>query len=132
MPDTPPALLLFAHGSRDPAWRVPLDAVRDQVATQHPGACVLGFLEFMQPSLDEALDGLALAGERHIQVLPLFWASGKHVRADLANALAAFGQRHPGVRVDVSASLGEAPAMQEAIAQWAVAEGRARPYAQGA
>lgn len=127
MPSTPPALLLFAHGSRDPAWRVPLDAVRERVAAAHPGPCELAFLEFMQPTLDAALDALAHAGQQRVRVLPLFWASGKHVRADLQAALAAFAQRHPAVQVEVAASLGESPAMQEAIAHWATRDA-ADPY----
>lgn len=52
MSDTrPPALLLFANGSRDPAKREPLDSMCQHIAIQHPGRCKLAFLEFMQPEL---------------------------------------------------------------------------------
>jgi sirohydrochlorin cobaltochelatase len=121
MTDTrPPALLLFAHGSRDPAWRVPLDAVCQRIAAQHPGRCGLAFLEFMQPELPDALRTLAQAGERRIVVVPLFWASGKHIKTDLSEAIERFVQAHPEVSVRVATALGEAQAVQIALAEYAV------------
>jgi sirohydrochlorin cobaltochelatase len=121
MTDTrPPALLLFAHGSRDPAWRLPLDAVCQRIATQHPGRCELAFLEFMQPELPDALQALAQSGERAIVVVPLFWASGKHIKTDLSEAVAHFVQAHPDVDVRVATALGEAQAVQIALADYAL------------
>jgi sirohydrochlorin cobaltochelatase len=116
----PPALLLFAHGSRDPAWRAPLDAVCQRIAAQHPGRCELAFLEFMQPELPDALQALAQAGERSIVIVPLFWASGKHIKTDLSEAVAQFVQTHPDVDVRVATALGEAQAVQIALADYAL------------
>jgi len=121
MTDTrPPALLLFAHGSRDPAWRAPLDAVCQRIAAQHPGRCELAFLEFMQPELPDALLALAAAGERSVVVVPLFWASGKHIKTDLSQAIEQFTQAHPEVAVQVATALGEASAVQIALADYAL------------
>ena len=121
MTDTrPPALLLFAHGSRDPAWRAPLDAVCQRIAAQHPGPCDLAFLEFMQPELPDALMALAQAGERAIVVVPLFWASGKHIKTDLTEAVDRFSLAHPKVTVIVATALGEATAVQVALADYAL------------
>jgi sirohydrochlorin cobaltochelatase len=121
MTDTrPPALLLFAHGSRDPAWRAPLDAVCQRIAAQHPGRCQLAFLEFMQPELPDALQALAQAGERSIVIVPLFWASGKHIKTDLNEAVSQFVQAHPGIGVRVATALGEAQAVQMALADYAL------------
>lgn len=116
----PPALLLFAHGSRDPAWRAPLDAVCQRIAAQHPGRCDLAFLEFMQPELPDALQALAQAGERSVVVVPLFWASGKHIKTDLSEAIDRFVQAHPEVSVHAATALGEAQAVQIALADYAV------------
>ena len=115
-----PALLLFAHGSRDPAWRAPLDAVCQRIAAQHIGRCELAFLEFMQPELPDALQALAQAGERSIVIVPLFWASGKHIKTDLSEAVAQFVQTHPDVDVRVATALGEAQAVQIALADYAL------------
>ena len=116
----PPALLLFAHGSRDPAWREPLDKVCQRIADQHPGYCKLAFLEFMQPELSDALDALAQAGEQSIVVVPMFWASGKHIKTDLTEAVARFSLAHPKVTVIVATALGEATAVQVALADYAL------------
>ncbi len=116
----PPALLLFAHGSRDPAWRAPLDAVCQRIDAQHAGRCELAFLEFMQPELPDALLALAAAGERSVVVVPLFWASGKHIKTDLSQAIEQFTQAHPEVAVQVATALGEASAVQIALADYAL------------
>jgi sirohydrochlorin cobaltochelatase len=111
---------LFAHGSRDPAWRAPLDAVCQRIAAQHSGRCELAFLEFMQPELPDALLALAAAGERSVVVVPLFWASGKHIKTDLSQAIEHFTQAHPEVAVQVATALGEASAVQIALADYAL------------
>jgi sirohydrochlorin cobaltochelatase len=115
-----PALLLFAHGSRDPSWREPLDAVCQRIAVQYPGHCELAFLEFMQPELSDALQALAQEGEQSIVVVPLFWASGKHIKTDLNEAIDRFSQAHPNVTVQVSTALGEATAVQAALVDYAL------------
>jgi sirohydrochlorin cobaltochelatase len=115
-----PALLLFAHGSRDPAWREPLDAVCQRIAVQHPGHCELAFLEFMQPELADALQALAQEGEQSIVVVPLFWASGKHIKTDLNEIIDRFSQAHPKVTVKVATALGEAKVVQAALADYAL------------
>ena len=114
------AIVLFAHGSRDPAWRLPLEAVLTQVQSQHPGPCRLAFLELMQPSLVNTLDDLAALGCRHIRIMPLFWAAGKHVNRDLVDIVAAFSQDQPEVRVEVAPPLGDNAPMRDAIASWAL------------
>ena len=117
------AILLFAHGSRDPAWRLPLDAVLEQVQSQHPGPSRLAFLELMQPSLVDTLAELAGLGCRHIRVLPLFWAAGRHVNRDLIDIVATFLERQPDVRVEIATPLGDNPQMRRAIADWALDPG---------
>ena len=114
------ATILFAHGSRDPAWRVPLDAVCQLVREQSQGPCEMAFLEFMQPELPDVLDQLAAQGVRHVRVMPLFWAAGKHVNHDLTGMVAAFRQRQPGVVVEVAPPLGEDEAVRASIAAWAL------------
>jgi sirohydrochlorin cobaltochelatase len=114
------ATLLFAHGSRDPAWRAPLDAVCELVRSQGQGPCEIAFLEFMQPELPHALDRLASQGLQHIRVMPLFWAAGKHVNHDLTDMVAAFRLRHPEVVVHVAPPLGDDAAVRASIAAWAL------------
>ena len=56
----PQALILFAHGSRDPDWARPLHGLRDAVAALCPQLPVtLAFLEFMEPTLTQVIAQLA-------------------------------------------------------------------------
>ena len=113
-------IVLFAHGSRDPAWRLPLQAIAEQVQIQHGSPCRLAFLEFMQPDLPAALAELAAAGCQSLRVMPLFWAAGKHVTRDLTAMVDSFAAQHPELQLSVAKPLGDDAAVQAAIAHWAV------------
>ena len=83
------ALVLFAHGSRDPQWVQPLKSIQDKIRRQRPTLTVeLAYLELMTPSLPDALQALAAAGKRRITIAPLFMAQGAHLREDLAALVA--------------------------------------------
>ena len=48
------ALILFAHGARDPEWANPMRRIRAAVMQQAPAMRVeLAFLEFMSPNLGD-------------------------------------------------------------------------------
>lgn len=127
------ALILFAHGSRDPDWARPLHGLRDAVAALCPQLPVtLAFLEFMQPTLTQVI--AQLAGERsasesgassqplqplrQLRLVPLFLAQGNHTRRDLTALIAQAQQDHPGLQIEVLPALGEVPAVMQALAQW--------------
>ena len=75
--DTAPAVILFAHGSRDPLWRLPIEAVAAQIRSQQPGAAVLcAYLELCTPSLPEAAAELIAEGASQVRVFPLFFGVG--------------------------------------------------------
>ena len=78
------AILLFAHGARDPRWALPFEAVAQAVRARCPGVKVqLAFLEFMTPTLVDAAESMLCEGAREISVIPLFLGAGGHVRKDL-------------------------------------------------
>ena len=53
------AIILFAHGARDPEWARPFEHLRDEVAARIAGVkVVVAFLEFMQPPLADAIEAL--------------------------------------------------------------------------
>jgi len=115
------ALILFAHGARDPDWALPFRAIRDRVAALRPDLVVeLAFLELMTPRLGAAVDELAGRVQR-ITVAPLFMAQGGHLKQDVPRLLAEIGERHPGVSVALLPPVGEIPAILDAISGWLVA-----------
>ncbi len=116
------ALILFAHGARDPRWSEPFEAVAAQVRTARPGVPVqLAFLEFMSPGLVDAGTALAQAGCRQVAVLPMFLGTGGHVRKDLPLLLDTLRSAHPGCQFDLLPAVGEQAAVVAAMADVASA-----------
>jgi sirohydrochlorin cobaltochelatase len=121
MADATAATILFAHGARNPDWRKPLEAIREAMLACRPDARVeLAFLEFLPLSLPEAIDLLAAEGRRDLTIVPVFMAQSGHTKRDLPALLAAATQRHPDVRIRLTAPIGEAPAVVQAIAAYAL------------
>jgi sirohydrochlorin cobaltochelatase len=113
------AIVLFAHGARDEQWAEPFRKMQSMVRDNKPGVPVeLAFLELMQPSLDEAVAGLAARGITNISVIPLFMGQGGHLKEDLPLKLAEIRRRHPTVSIRISPPVGEAHAILVAIADW--------------
>ena len=113
-------IILFAHGSRDPQWRMPFEAILDSMRAQHAGPAELAFLECMDPSLPKAIDAMAKTGVQHINVIPVFLAVGSHVRKDLPLLLDESRAMHPGLKITASAAIGEQAEIQQAIARFAL------------
>lgn len=104
----PRAIVLFAHGSRDPLWRVPIEAVAAQIRARQPDAAVCcAYLEMCSPSLPEAAASLIAGGAREIRVFPLFLGVGKHAREDLPLLLTSIRAAHPGVMLELLPTAGE-------------------------
>lgn len=115
------AIVLFAHGSRDPLWHRPMQAVATQItaqAPQTPVACA--YLELSTPDLATVVDQLVAQGAQTIRVLPLFLGAGKHAREDLPRLVAEQQVRYPGIAFDLRPSVGEDPRLVALLAQIAI------------
>ncbi|MCL2657337.1 MAG: CbiX/SirB N-terminal domain-containing protein [Betaproteobacteria bacterium] len=113
-----PAVLLLAHGARDPEWARPVQRLAEALERQQSGAWVCtAFLEFMPPSLPEAIDEAVRRGHRRILVVPVFLAAGGHVKRDLPAMITAAANRHSGFRITLADVIGEAESVIAAMAQ---------------
>jgi sirohydrochlorin cobaltochelatase len=120
-PPTPVGIVLFAHGSRDPLWRQPMDAVAERIRTLAPGTLVVcAFLELTSPDLLTAATSLVAQGVQHISVVPLFLGVGKHARADLPVLVAQVRDQHPGISLRLQAAVGEDPRLIDLLARIAL------------
>jgi sirohydrochlorin cobaltochelatase len=117
---TSTAIVLFAHGSRDPNWRLPFESILRDLKDHFDGPCALAFLENMQPSLDEAIDEVAQLGATTVQVIPLFLAVGGHLRKDLPVLLEQAKILHCGITIQVCEAAGENDAVQKALVNFAL------------
>lgn len=114
------AIVLYAHGARDPQWAEPIRAIRDRLRELRPDSPVaIAFLEHMAPDLGTAAAELHAAGVRDIRLVPLFLARGGHLKQDLPAQIAAVRARWPDLAITSTAALGEDAEMVDAIARWA-------------
>ncbi len=113
-------LILFAHGARDPQWARPVQAVAQRLTTENPDLpVVIAFLEFMTPSLPEAIDAIVRQSggvPQQIDILPFFIAQGGHLREEVPAMLAEIRGQHPQLELRLLPPLGELPSVQDAIA----------------
>jgi sirohydrochlorin cobaltochelatase len=108
-------IVLFAHGSREPAWAQPFESLAALLAKQF--LVRNAYLELMRPSLDEAVAALAAEGAQRVRIVPVFLGQGSHVRDDLPQLAAAARARHPGVEIVLERTIGERPEVIEALAR---------------
>jgi sirohydrochlorin cobaltochelatase len=111
------AVILFAHGARDPEWAQPFEGIRDRLRAA--GTPVeLAFLEFMSPSLDEAAARLADEGIKAVIIVPLFLAQGAHLKHELPAMVEKIRKRHAKTDYRVTPALGDSPEIVAAITEW--------------
>ena len=121
VPQPVQALILFAHGARDPQWAEPFRAVAARVAAERTDILVtLAFLEFQTPALPDAIAGLVADGHTAIHVAPLFMAQGGHLKHDVPMLLADIRSRHPGLKIELLPAIGDVPDLRDAIADWLI------------
>ena len=115
------AIVLFAHGSRDPLWRRPVEAVAERVRELDPAVLVCcAYLELMEPDLRSAVRGLVAAGAGGISVLPMFLGVGRHARDDLPALVAALALEHPKIGFHLRPAVGEDRRMVALMAEIAL------------
>ena len=115
------AVIVFAHGSRDPLWRQPIESVASAIATRAPDIPVrCAYLELCEPDLAHAARELVELGATHVRVLPLFFGMGKHAREDLPLLLQALRSGHPAVRFEQLPAAGEDPRLAALLASIAL------------
>jgi sirohydrochlorin cobaltochelatase len=111
-------VILFAHGSRDPLWRLPIDAVAQKMTTQWPGLSVAcAFLELTTPDLPTTVETLMMQGKTHLRIVPMFLGVGRHAREDLPQLVNDLVKAYPQVHFELVPSIGEHPAMTQLMAQ---------------
>jgi sirohydrochlorin cobaltochelatase len=117
-------VILFAHGSRDPLWRLPIDAVVERMRGQQTSMPVaVAFLELTEPDLPSAVEALMKQDVAHVRILPMFLGVGRHAREDLPELVHGLRQAYPQMSFELLPAIGEHPAMTALMAD--IAAGRA-------
>ncbi len=103
-------VILLGHGSRNPNWAATLEqgleSIQPSLKEQGVHAS-LAQMELGSPSLKEAVDAAYKTGARDFTVLPLFFASGKHLEVDIPEQISAIETELNDCSIELKAALGE-------------------------
>jgi sirohydrochlorin cobaltochelatase len=112
------ALVLFAHGARDPQWARPFQQLVVELGERLPGERIaLAFLELMQPTLAECAAALHGDGVRSLRIVPVFLGMGGHLKEDLPKLVAKIRGNLPDLEIAVEPPIGEQPEVIAAVAR---------------
>ncbi|MFO0811423.1 MAG: CbiX/SirB N-terminal domain-containing protein [Gemmataceae bacterium] len=110
------ALLLIAHGSRQPEANADLHRVADQIRTAgHYAIVVPSYLELAEPTIEAGGSQCVEAGASRVVMVPYFLAAGVHVRRDLAAARDALDAAFPMVSFQLAEPLGPHPLLTRIV-----------------
>jgi sirohydrochlorin cobaltochelatase len=119
------AIILFAHGARDPKWASPFQRIQSLVSESFPDIPVeLAFLERMTPDLPTVIARVMRAGVQRVTVIPLFLGVGGHVKEDLTGMIEELERKYPALQFHVTSPIGEDDDLVAAIAGWVVRQHR--------
>ena len=111
------AIILFAHGARDPEWARPVQALLATIKARHSGTLArTAFLEFMTPTLETAIDDCVAGGSQHITIVPVFLAQGGHLKREVPHMMERARKRHPDVTLQLTRAIGEEREVIDAMA----------------
>ncbi|MFD7661970.1 sirohydrochlorin chelatase [Streptomyces sp. NPDC059788] len=114
--DRRPALLVIAHGSRDPRHAAAVTALCARVRALRPALRVeVAFLDFNAPGVPRALERLAADGVRDVVALPLLLTRAFHAKADVPAVLREAAARLPRLTVHRADVLGPSPLLTAAL-----------------
>ena len=113
------AIILFAHGARDPEWAAPFGVIQRQLQAARPEVQVeLAFQDFMTPTLDAAVAQAAARGAKRAVLVPLFMAQGGHLKQDLPLLVGKIREQHPQLELQLMPAIGDVPEILQAIGDW--------------
>jgi sirohydrochlorin ferrochelatase len=109
------ALLLIAHGSRQPEANADLHHVVEGM--RHRGWAVVeaSFLELAEPDIDEGGRRCVEQRAERVVLVPYFLSAGTHVRRDLAAARDRLAARFPAVDFRLAEPLGRHPLLLDVV-----------------
>ena len=115
------AVILLAHGSRDKQWQAPFFAMADKIKvsmekedSEHSTLVELAFMELATPTLEEVVHTLFRQGVDTIEVLPLFFAEGRHLRQDVPKQIEQLHEQYD-IEISLQAPVGQSETVISAI-----------------
>jgi sirohydrochlorin cobaltochelatase len=117
------AIILFAHGSRDPLWHKPIQAVAERIVARSPNTVVqCAYLELTEPDLPHVAQELVVNGATSLSVVPMFLGVGRHAREDLPELIKGLHLNHPTVKITCQPAVGEQSRLLDLLAEIALTQ----------
>lgn len=111
------ALLLIAHGSRQPEANADLHHVVEGLVRRGHAVVEASFLELAEPNIEQGGARCVARGAGRVVLLPYFLSAGVHVRRDLTAARELLAARFPGVEFLLAEPLGRHPLLLDVVAE---------------
>lgn len=112
------ALLLIAHGSREPAANADLFYVMEQVRSRGGYDVVeAAFLELAEPAITKAAQRCVALGAERVILVPYFLSAGVHVQRDLERHKEELAKAHPKTRFALAEPLGRSTLIVDVVLQ---------------
>ena len=115
------AVILLAHGSRDPHWLAPFTQLLSQIKEQSTSRVELAYLELAEPNLEQKIEQLAQEGFLRLEIIPLFFAAGQHLRKDVPLQVKQIEQQLEqqgiAIKIELHGPIGLEPEVAIAISQ---------------
>src|SRR5262245_47167056 len=112
------ALLLIAHGSRNPEANADLHRLAADMRRHGRFDLVeTAFLELAEPTMEQAAERCVARGMTRIILLPYFLSAGVHVREDLRRHRQVLAERFSGSTFLLAEPLGPHPLLAEIVMQ---------------
>lgn len=109
------ALLLIAHGSRQPEANDDLCHVAAAMRQRGHEIVEASYLELAGPTIEEGATRCVERGAARVVMVPYFLSAGVHVRRDLAGARERLAGQFPGVEFRLAEPLGRHPLLPEVV-----------------
>jgi sirohydrochlorin cobaltochelatase len=125
MIQTRSANILLAHGSRDPQWQAPFEAITSMIKqqalktaadTNYAIPVELAYMELCEPSLEKMCEQLAHQGYQQIDIYPLFFAAGRHLRIDVPKQLSQI-EKALEITTQLHPPVGQKEIVQQAVSK---------------
>ncbi len=99
-------LILLAHGSKDSNWCQTFELGLKTINKRLEKNASLAYMEMASPSLEHVISKNYLQGERSFEVLPLFFAAGRHLLHDVPKKITRLNQQFKGVDITLLNEVG--------------------------
>ena len=118
----PSHLILLAHGSRDSNWCNTFEAGLKNINNHLEQHASLAYMEMAAPSLEKEVEKYYLAGVREFDVLPLFFAAGRHLLHDVPELIATLHDQFDGITIRLLEEVGRYEAFWHGLGQLIASE----------